>query len=229
MGFSLEKVVPWGRSFEEYAAMFSLAEDDLQKRILGCADGPASFNAELTKRSGKVVSIDPLYQFPARDIRKRIDATYDEVLEQTRKNKDEFVWRNIRNVEELGKTRMKAMELFLEDYPKGLKEKRYLSGELPSLPFRDNEFDIALCSHFLFLYSEQLSFEFHIQSMKELCRVASDIRIFPLLELGAIKSRHIAAAVKRLEKNGFKCEIKKVSYEFQKGGNEMLRIKSGEE
>ena len=51
--FSLEKVVPWGRSFAEYIRMFSLTEEDLEKRILGCGDGPASFNAELTKKGGQ--------------------------------------------------------------------------------------------------------------------------------------------------------------------------------
>ncbi len=44
----LENVVPWGRSLAEYQAMFALSEEELQKRILGCGDGPASFNAEMT-------------------------------------------------------------------------------------------------------------------------------------------------------------------------------------
>jgi hypothetical protein len=225
MGFSLEKVVPWGRSLEEYTAMFALSGKDKQKHILGCGDGPASFNAELTKEGGNVISIDPIYQFQAEEIQKRIDETYSKVMEETEKNQNEFVWKNIKNPEELGQTRMKAMKLFLEDYPTGLKEKRYMPEELPKLPFKDKEFDIALCSHFLFLYSEQLPLDFHIQSIKELCRVAKEIRIFPLLELGAVKSRHINATIEILEKNGYKCKQKKVPYEFQKGGNEMLLVK----
>jgi hypothetical protein len=39
--FTLETVVPWGRSFDEYRRMFALSDDALQGRILGCADGPA--------------------------------------------------------------------------------------------------------------------------------------------------------------------------------------------
>ena len=35
----------------------------------GCADGPASFNAELSGRGGRVVSCDPLYRFDAAQIR----------------------------------------------------------------------------------------------------------------------------------------------------------------
>ena len=59
MGFTLDKVVPWGRSYDEYVSMFGLTENDLALRILGCGDGPAAFNSELCKRGGNVVSVDP--------------------------------------------------------------------------------------------------------------------------------------------------------------------------
>ena len=71
MAFSLETVVPWGLSFDEYRRMFSLADADLQKRILGCADGPASFNVELTETDGTVISADSLYRCSADEIRQR--------------------------------------------------------------------------------------------------------------------------------------------------------------
>ena len=90
--FSLSSVVPWGRSFDEYVRMFALAEADLASRILGCGDGPASFNVEATRRGARVVSSDPLYQFAAAQIRQRIDETATEVLEQARRNAHEFVW-----------------------------------------------------------------------------------------------------------------------------------------
>ena len=60
--------------------MFLLSEADLTKRILGCGDGPASFNSELTKRGGIVVSVDPLYAYDADDIRRRIGETFDTVI-----------------------------------------------------------------------------------------------------------------------------------------------------
>jgi len=224
MSFTLEKVVPWGRSYDEYVSMFSLSGVDLAKRILGCCDGPAGFNAELTRRGGRVVSVDPVYKFSAGEIEDRIEATYDTVLRETVKNRDEFVWTHIRDADELGRSRMAAMRRFLEDYPDG--GERYIAGELPALAFMDKEFDLALCSHFLFLYSEHFSLDFHLQSIVELCRVASEIRIFPLLELGARKSRHLDEVMERLSERSYECTVEKVPYEFQKGGNEMLRIKS---
>src|SRR5215467_3173361 len=159
--FTLDRVVPWGRSFEEYRRMFGLTETDLASRILGCADGPACFNAEATRRGLAVVSCDPIYRFDVDEIRGRIAATYDEVMLQARQNADDYIWDVIRSVDELGVVRMAAMGAFLDDYPSGKAEGRYVDAELPNLPFPDGAFDVALCSHFLFLYSTQLGEAFH--------------------------------------------------------------------
>src|SRR5262245_50109846 len=154
--FTLDRVVPWGRSFAEYRQMFALTGDELALRIVGCGDGPASFNAEATRRGATVVSCDPIYRYDVDQLRGRIAATYDEILEQTRRNADEFVWTTIRSVDELGEVRMAAMNAFLDDYPAGRAAGRYIDAELPLLPFGDSSFDLALCSHFLFLYTAQL-------------------------------------------------------------------------
>ena len=228
MTFTVSQVVPWGRSFDEYVAMFDLTDAELAGRIVGCGDGPASFNAVLTRRGGRIVSVDPLYRFSQDQIRERIRRTCDDILEQTRKNAHEFVWTRIKSVEELGQLRMAAMEEFLSDYPAGVAEKRYVDGELPHLPFPDGTFDLAVCSHLLFLYSEQLSEDFHVESIKELCRVAGEARIFPLLELGAIKSRHVDAVSARLTDEGYDVSIRTVPYEFQRGGNQMMNVRTGD-
>ena len=145
--------------------MFTLTEADLGCKILGCGDGPASFNAELSQRGGNIISIDPIYIFDVDQIKIRIAETYEEVMAQTRENKDQFIWETIRSVEDLGRIRMTAMETFLEDFDAGKQEGRYIDGELPSLPFDEAQFDIALSSHFLFLYGTHLSAEFHLQSL----------------------------------------------------------------
>ena len=43
--------------------MFALTDEDRRSRILACADGPASFNAEMTAKGRQVTSFDPLYEF----------------------------------------------------------------------------------------------------------------------------------------------------------------------
>ena len=193
-------------------------------RILGCGDGPASFTAEATRSGAKVVSCDPLYAFSNADIEAGIVATDEQVTDQTRQNQKEFVWEAITSVDELGKVRMAAMNAFFADYPAGLMEGRYVNAALPSLPFPSGDFDLALCSHLLFLYSQQLDEEFHHASLLELCRVAKEVRVFPLLALGGARSPYLEASVELLRTAGHQVSIQRVNDEFQRGACEMLRI-----
>jgi len=223
MAFELENVVPWGRSLQEYVAMFALTPSDLQKKLLGCADGPASFNYELQRDGGKICSIDPLYQFSGAQIAQRIEDTYAKVMQQLEQNQVDYVWRKIPSVQILGEMRLAAMLLFLQDYSLGKTEGRYITGELPHLPFATQQFELALCSHFLFLYSTQLSSEFHQQAILEMLRVAEEVRIFPLLDLAGQPSPHVDPVITLLQQH-YRIEIIPVAYEFQRGGNQMLRI-----
>ena len=224
MPFTLDQVVPWGRSFEEYARMFMLTENDFAGRILGCADGPASFNAEATGHGYRVTSCDPIYCFAKDEIDNRIRETSEQVLAQLRANTDDYLWEAFSTPAAVGQCRMAAMARFLADYPDGLRTRRYVDASLPELPFADEEFELALCSHFLFLYSDHLSLEFHLTSIRELCRVAGEVRIFPLLTMAKKRSPYIQAVIATLCASGYSARIEQVPYEFQRGANEMLRI-----
>lgn len=219
-----ESVVPWGRNFEEYLKMFSLTESDLNKRILGCGDGPASFNCTMKQKGKKVVSIDPIYRFSKEDIERRIEETYRAVISQTAENQDKFNWSEMKSVENLGMIRMAAMKEFLSDYETGKKDGRYIFSELPVLPFTDNKFELSLASHFLFLYTENLSLDFHLESINEMLRVSREVRIFPLLDVNAVRSPYVNEVISRCNRLNYRVEEAVVNYEFQKGGNTMLRI-----
>jgi hypothetical protein len=223
--FTLDQVVPWGRSFDEYRRMFALTDADLRRRIIDCGAGPASFASEAARRGTRVVACDPLYQWEARQIRERIAATSVNILEQTRQNRDEFVWDSITSVEELGEIRMTAMGAFLDDYDAGRTQGRYVNAELPALPFDDRSFELAVCSHFLFLYTTQLGDTFHRAAIAELCRVATEVRVFPLLALGGRMSPLVEQVSAERRSAGFDVSIERVPYEFQRGGNEMMRIR----
>lgn len=120
MAFVLDKVVPWGRRLSEYQEMFGLSDQDLlDNKIISFGDGPASFNAEGTKKGGHIVSVDPIYQFSVKEIENRIYETKDIVLEQTCKNRQNYRWDNIKNITELENLRMSAMNLFLDDLNRG--------------------------------------------------------------------------------------------------------------
>ena len=228
MPFSIKGVIPWGRTFAEYQAMFDLSAADLCRRILGCGDGPASFNAELTALGGDVVSIDPLYAFPGTAIERRVEEAFEVAMDQARRNPDDFVWTHVRSIEELGRRRMGAMRRFIRDYPSGTDQGRYVDASLPELPFADRSFDLGLSSHFLFLYSEQFDLAFHLDALREMLRVAEEVRVFPLLQVGGAPSPHVQAAVEAMRSEGVEAAIESVPYEFQRGGNRMLCLRGGQ-
>lgn len=225
MGLRLDQIIPWGRSLAEYISIFDLSESDLSKKILDCAGGPASFNAELTKLGGKVTSCDPIYQFSADEIEQRVQETYNIVLEKVKFNQDKFVWTMMQSPEQMAQMRINVMQKFIEDFPQGLQTGRYKIEELPKLSFDSHQFDIALCSHLLFTYSDQLSLEFHLSSIIELCRVATEVRIFPLLiNITGETSPYLQPVIQELQTRNYSVNVKKVAYEFQKGGNQILQV-----
>jgi hypothetical protein len=224
MTISLDRVVPFGRSRREYELMFNLSEKDLAKRILGCADGPASFNAEMNADGFSVVSTDPIYQFTGQQIKHRFEENLEAVLDQVKATPNCWTWTYHRNIEDLRRNRCLVMDRFLADYETGREQGRYRVAALLDLPFRDGEFELALCSHFLFLYSDLYSEAFHVASAIELCRVADETRIFPLLTLAQQLSPHVEAVRKAVASMGIESTIETVEYELQKGGNQTLRL-----
>lgn len=224
MSFKLSSVVPWGRNMEEYKLMFRLNDSDLSKKIAGFGDGPACFNCEMTEKGGSVISFDPIYQFSKADIEKRIEEVRVIVMQQMSENIDNYVWKNIKSLDELEFTRMSAMRKFLSDYEKGKTEGRYVYHELPDrLNYDDDHFDIGLSSHFLLMYTS-LGYDFHIASMTEMLRVCKEIRIFPIVDLDANKT-DITEKVIDYFKKDYSVEIVKTDYEFQKGDNKLLIIR----
>lgn len=222
----LDQVVPWGRSLSEYRRMFDMSERDMAAKILGCGDGPASFNAEMSALGHAAVSCDPIYAFSKEQIARRVEDTYAPIVEQVRLNAQRYVWTEFRDPDDLGRHRLATMRAFLADFDAGRAAERYLPDALPALSFGDGQFDLALCSHLLFLYSEQLSLEFHEAAVRELCRVAREVRIFPLLALDCRPSPYIEPILDRMHQAGFAAEIARVPYEFQAGGDRMMRIYS---
>jgi len=220
----LANIVPWGRTLLEYKEMFNLTENDLKSKIVGCGDGPASFNAELTQSGGNLISVDPTYMFSKEQFASRIDEVADVVMARVRQNVDAFVWKNIANPDALYDMRMSAMKQFLEDYDVGKKEGRYIEGSLPHLPFEEQQFDLALSSHLLFLYSEHLDEQFHKEAIAEMLRIAKEVRIFPLVTLTGEVSSYLEPIMDYFNSRGYACRVVKMGYEFQKGGDEMLQI-----
>ena len=145
-------------------------------------------------------------------------------MRQTGENRDRFVWDRIQSLDELGQTRLGAMREFLRDYDHGKRNGRYVAAALPDLPFASSSFDIALCSHLLFFYAANFSLAFHQHAVDELCRVAREVRVFPLLTYNSDECAFVDVVVERQKEAGRRVALERVPYEFQRGGNMMMRI-----
>lgn len=212
----------WGHSLDQYRSMFGLSQHDLKKHILECASGFASFNAEMYKEGKKEVSCDPAYELSPEKLKKHLLQGLESMLVKVEENPDKF-GRDITSAENLKKQTGAMMAEFLADFPQGKKEGRYIAAALPKLPFSDNQFELALCAYFLFS-SKELSLPFHIAAIKEMCRVAGEARIYPLIDEEGEPAALLPIIMLELQQQNYGLEIKEVPYEFQKGGNAMLRV-----
>ena len=83
---------------------------------------------------------------------------------------------------------------------------------------------VEFFDHTLFLHREHLSEQFHVDAVRNLFRVAHEVRIFPVTELAAIPSRHLEAVTAAMRDDGCQVIIETVDYEFQRGANQMMRV-----
>lgn len=224
MDFHYKDIVPWGRSFDEYLDMFNLSESDLERDIVGVGDGPASFNTRMLQRGTPIVSVDPIYRYSESELRQRIQDTYEEVIAQARQNEDKFIWTKFSSVDELAAVRMQAMDEFCQDVESGKQQGRYIDASLPDLPFPDQHFDLVLSAHLLFFYSANRDLTFHLNAVRELLRIGSEVRIFPIVDVNSNPSPFLSPVMDVLEKDRITCSVERVPYHFQKTGNEMLVV-----
>ncbi|WP_394542752.1 class I SAM-dependent methyltransferase [Priestia aryabhattai] len=173
------------RSYGEYEKMFLLEDDFLKKgKILDVAAGASSFIAEANERGYDAVAVDPLYDLTVEQMTLHGQKEMKEATEKLAKNISSFSWNSYKNLEEHDTIREDSFKLFLNHYKENPIKKRFITGNLPNLPFDDGAFSFVLCNHFLFLYQEQFDFEFHLQAIREMIRVTKKggmIRIYPLV------------------------------------------------
>lgn len=93
----------------------------------------------------------------------------------------------------------------------------------------NDRFDLVLSSHFLFLYDHIFDFDFHIDTMQEMLRVGSEVRIFPLLDLSGRYSSLVDPVAAGITDRNFRVSVETVPYEFQRGGNQMIRVRQTKE
>ncbi len=222
----LDRVVFYGHTFAEYLRMFDLSlqswRDDT---VLDCSAGASSFVAEAHVQGIQAVACDPLYGSDLTHLIDRGEADIQHMIERVARVPHLFQWNCYSSPYVLQGYRLLALRWFQDDYSRGLVQQRYITAELPRLPFEDRRFDLVLSGHFLFTYCDRFDYAFHREAILELFRVsAKEVRIYPLQGLDARPYQHMDKLLADLKQQGIVAEISPVPFEFQRGSSQMLRI-----
>lgn len=203
--------------------MFALDSTDLSGRVLDCSAGAADFSAIAAQRGARAVAVDPAYALSkdALTDQARIDAGRGRGIAEA--YADRFTWDWYGEPERRDRMRQQALARFVTD--RVVTPGRYVAGQLPQLPFRDQVFDLALCSHLLFTWADVLGRAWHAAALAELARVAREVRVFPTVVQGPGEPVPFwAELMDDVVEAGLHAELRRVGYEFQVGADQMLVV-----
>ncbi|WP_425956782.1 hypothetical protein [Xylanimonas sp. McL0601] len=211
------------RNPEEYRAFFALTSADLACRVLDCSAGAAGFAAAVNAAGGDVTAVDPVYS-DLDALRLEVERSAADGVAIIDAHDSRFTWGWYGSRERRQALRDDARSAFLADL--AAHPETYVVGGLPALPFDDDAFDLALCSHLLFTWADVFDAEWHRAALRELLRVAPEVRVFPLVRQGAGEPvEFLPALLEELRTEGRTAEVRKVGYEFQIGADEMLVLR----
>ncbi|MGH3587025.1 MAG: hypothetical protein ACRDQ0_11955, partial [Pseudonocardia sp.] len=99
---------------------------------------------------------------------------------------------------------------------------------LPDLPLASASVDLALCSHLLFTWYDELDVAWHRRAIAELARVARrEARIFPVVVQGTGEPVPFLDGLRaELRAAGHPSHVRDVPYRFQRGPNRMLVVEA---
>ncbi len=148
----LDRVVFFGRTFEEYLKMFALTLADIEGRsVLDCPSGPGWLCRGGQKKGTECHRIRPDVSPIASGLRRiamgDIESTKEKIANDPNFPKA--------NLETYHHEKRKAWSSSFQDYSEGVKQGRYVPASLPSLPFADGQFDLVLSGTPPFCYASQ--------------------------------------------------------------------------
>ncbi|MFJ2863190.1 methyltransferase domain-containing protein [Kitasatospora sp. NPDC087314] len=212
------------RSFDEYRAMFALADRDLApgQRILDCPGGAASFTAEAGRRGIDAVAVDREYARHRETLGDLVERETRHKLGRLQQEAPDFVWTWYGDPDRLTRQWIANARDFRADI--AARPDRYVAGTLPELPFAEDSFDLVLSSHLLFSYGNRLDEDFHLAALLELARIARrEVRLFPVMVYDTgVRYGALDELRRHLDALGIPSRAERVDYEFQPGDNEML-------
>jgi hypothetical protein len=219
------EIIVSSRPYDEYMAMFGLTEADvLAGPVLDCPGGAGPFGAAVRARGGDAVSADPAYALPRAEIVEQVRAGLEHGIRYLDENRESYVWTFFASLDDLRRRRGAALEAFAHDFHGP--DDRYATAALPDLPFADGAFRLALSAYLLFAYPDHIDEAAHEACLRELLRVArEEVRVFPLIDTAYVRYPGLDDLRRRLAATGVDSEVRRVDYEFQRGGDETLVLR----
>jgi Methyltransferase domain len=211
------------RSAAEYRAMFALTDDDLRGRVLDCPGGGASFTAAARAGGTAAFAVDPVYATPPRELVARLEGELARGSAFATAHAERYVWDFYGDPAGHARLRAESAAVFARDLAEH--PGHHVAAALPDLPFADGAFDLVLSSHLLFTYADRLDAGFHVAALRELARVGSEVRVYPLVDqAGRPLPDLVDDVVAELGDTGVHARVQDVPYEFQRGARSMLRL-----
>lgn len=209
------------RSAREYRAMFDL--DDLATdAVLDCCAGGAGFTAEL---GGTATALDPVYALGRVKLSELIEDGSRGAYALSEEHAEHFDWSWYGDPARQAALRVDAAQRFLADLAD--RPGHYVAGDLHHLPFADNSFDLALCSHLLFTWSDVFDADWHRRAIAELVRVGREVRIFPtVVQKTGAPVPFLPMLRADFAARGVSSRLVKVPFMFQVGVDEMLVLRA---
>lgn len=219
-----EDIIPaWIHGLEEYQQIFDLTDADWQKSILDFPGSISCFNAEAHGQAPRIVSADAIYNKSPEEMQAYAEVRFQREKSRLEERGDDILQRGSEGVESVVAMWSGNKDKFLADYPNGKSENRYQHVVMPELPYERHQFDLALCSDYVFNRSAQNNCE-PSDVIRELCRVAAEARIFPLFDEKGEIAASLGPVMLELQQNHYGIEIREVKFQNLKGGNAMLRV-----
>lgn len=228
--FNPSRITFYGRSIKEYSLMFNLDFESLPKsQFIDIPAGPASFCSEARALGHGVLSIDPCYSKTSEELFKIGLEDIDYINEKIRATSRERVWDFYKDPDDLKCKQKSYLKAFIDDFSsEHISGNPYVSASLPNLPFENNTFDYALSGHFLFSFHSQIGYSLTLDSIKELTRIAKEVRIFPLKSNEQSRESEFPEMRRLLDDlslHEINYRIEDSAFEFQKGANQVMILK----
>ncbi|MGW1977662.1 hypothetical protein [Streptomyces sp. NPDC001889] len=219
-------IVITARPATDCVAQFALSTDDLLAGpVLDCPGGASDFAATVRTLGGTAVSADPVYSHSPSDLARAVERDLARVRAWTASQPDRFPldgagqWTHAHRWNTAATT-------FLDDFrrDRAATSGDYRALSLPRLPFPDDSFTLAVSGFLLFTYPRHFDVAFHLTAIRELVRVAADVRVHPLNDSARNPYPALPRLLRHLAEAGITSELLTVQGQSDSRDNLTLKL-----